>query len=289
MRINEAAREVGCTQRAIKHYEEKGLLPPVSRSDNGYRDYSEEDLLTLHRIQAYTKLGIPLKDIRSLLAGESKELLSAILQQKKEKAEQDHEQILALESYLADEDPRKLNEAIDHESIAQAIRAQLPGPYGAYIADHFAPYLRHRITTPAQEDAYQRILDFWDDTHLRLPLLYRLTIRLPHPPVSAAQMDAQIQSMLTPTDEEYEQMKARTLSAVRLRRNPLIRYSPAELIKRSMMRSLKDCGYYDIFIPAMKDLSPEYRAYHDALRTINDRLCRDLGLYYDADFTLRLR
>ena len=41
MRIAEAAKAVGCTQRAIKFYEEKGLLSPVARSENGYRDYTE--------------------------------------------------------------------------------------------------------------------------------------------------------------------------------------------------------------------------------------------------------
>ena len=36
----------------------------------------------------------------------------------------------------------------------------------------------------------------------------------------------------------------------------------------------------------MKRLSPAYRAYHDALSALNDRLCRDLGLHYDSDFNL---
>ena len=55
-----------------------------------------------------------------------------------------------------------------------------------------------------------------------------------------------------------------------------------------MMRALKDCGYYDVFIPELKRLSPTYRAYHDALSALNDRLCRDLGLHYDSDFNLVL-
>ena len=72
------------------------------------------------------------------------------------------------------------------------------------------------------------------------------------------------------------------------RKNPLVRYSPGEVMKRRMMRALKDCGYYDVFIPEMKRLSPTYRAYHDALSALNDRLCRDLGLHYDSDFNLVL-
>ena len=53
MRIAEAAKAVGCTQRAIKFYEEKGLLSPVARSENGYRDYTEEDVRLLHEIHPF--------------------------------------------------------------------------------------------------------------------------------------------------------------------------------------------------------------------------------------------
>ena len=83
MRIAEAAKAVGCTQRAIKFYEEKGLLSPVARSENGYRDYTEEDVRLLHEIQAYRKLGIGLADIKRLLAGDAQALLRGILEKKR--------------------------------------------------------------------------------------------------------------------------------------------------------------------------------------------------------------
>lgn len=55
------------------------------------------------------------------------------------------------------------------------------------------------------------------------------------------------------------------------------------------MRRLKDCGYNDIFIPNMMALSPKYREYHDALTAINERICRDLGLYYDSNYHLIMK
>ena len=168
------------------------------------------------------------------------------------------------------------------------MRAQLPGFFGGYLAAHFAPYLRIRITTPEQQDAYRRILAFWDDPKLRLPLSFRASMLLsrlvPQRPVGA--MDARIQAMLNPSEEAYARMREQTLRTVSMRKNPLVRYSPGEVMKRRMMRALKDCGYYDVFIPEMKRLSPAYRAYHEALFALNDRLCRDLGLHYDSDFNL---
>lgn len=50
MLLNEIANEVGMTKRAIKYYEEKGLLS-VNKSNNGYRDYSANDVDTLKEFQ----------------------------------------------------------------------------------------------------------------------------------------------------------------------------------------------------------------------------------------------
>lgn len=290
MNIKEAAQRVGCTCRAIKFYEEKGLLSPVARRDNGYRDYSEADVDRLHEIQAYRKLGISLADIRKLIDGDDPALLERILQEKHTQLQCSQNEIRALEQFIARRNGEALDLSVDFPSLEKAIRAHLPGLFGAYLASHFAPYLDIRIVTREQENAYRRVLAFWDNTDLRLPLLYRLTMRITCllPPASAEQIDAQIHSMLCMSEEEYAATKARVLRTVRMRENPLIRFSPAEVFKRKMMRSLRNCGYYDVFLPEMETLSPPYKAYRDAMNAMNDRLCRDLGLYYDSDFNLRL-
>ena len=291
MRIQEAAKAVGCTCRAIKFYEEKQLLPPIARTENGYRDYTNSDLEVLHQIQFYRKLGISVEDIRTLLSHENRELLASILEQKRQEQHTRQQEIHALEALIAGQNVDKLLETIDFASIAEAIRAQLPGFFGNYLCTHFAPYLNTAITTPQQRKAYQTILAFWDDPQLRLPLSYRFTMLLSQmfPPRSSASVDAALQAMLHPSEEDYARIKESTLKSVRLRENPLIRYNPYESMKRSMMRRLHDCGYYDIFLPAMEQLSPSYKAYRDALRSLNDRICSDLNLYYDSSFNLRMK
>lgn len=291
MHIREAAQAVGCTRRAIKYYEEKGLLPPVSRFENGYRDYSEEDIRILHEIQVYRKLGIPLRDIARLLEQKDDALLQSILESKREELAARQQELNALESFIARRDGQALNAALDFASVLDAIKAQLPGFFGAYLSAHFAPYLDIRIETAEQRDAWQTILSFWDHPQLRLPLSFRLSMRLSSllPAISATEADARLQSMLHPSPEEYDRMKENILKTVRIRENPLVRYSLPEIFKRSTMRSLRDCGYYDIFIPAMERLSPPYKAYKDALNALNSRICRDLNLYYDSDFNLRIK
>ena len=64
MRINEVAEQLGLSQRALKYYEKEGLLE-VRRDENGYRNYSAQDLERLKKISLYRKLGIAIKDTTS--------------------------------------------------------------------------------------------------------------------------------------------------------------------------------------------------------------------------------
>lgn len=295
MRIKEAAQAVGCTCRDIKFYEEKGLLPAVARQENGYRDYTQEDLRRLHEIQAYRKLGIGVEDIRGLLKGDDDGLLQSIVEKKRSELHDCEQELHALEDFLASRDAPALDGAIDFDTLAQAIHAQLPGLFGRYLAAHFVPYLRVRIATQEQREAYAQVLAFWDDPGLRLPLLLCLSMLLTAVPNDgqaermATQMDAQLRAALHPDEAAYARIREQTHIAVKRRERLPFRLSPIELAKRQTMRRLKDCGYYDVFLPALERLSPPYRAYRDALRSLNDRLCRDLSLYYDTDFRLRTK
>ena len=69
MKINEVEALVGITKKNIRFYEAEGLLAPRRNSDNGYRDYGEEDVAVLRRIKLMRKLGLPLEDIRQMLSG----------------------------------------------------------------------------------------------------------------------------------------------------------------------------------------------------------------------------
>lgn len=53
--------------QAIRFYERSGLLPPTSRSANGYRDYEPASLDRLRFIRAAQAAGLRLADIRPVL------------------------------------------------------------------------------------------------------------------------------------------------------------------------------------------------------------------------------
>jgi DNA-binding transcriptional MerR regulator len=81
-RIKEFAELAGTTVRALHHYDRLGLLKP-QRSGAGYRMYSLSDLQRLEQIVALKFLGIPLKQIKSLLDRNALELSDALRMQRR--------------------------------------------------------------------------------------------------------------------------------------------------------------------------------------------------------------
>ena len=69
--VNEFAELAGVTVRTLHHYDRLGLLKPGRRTASGYRLYSERDFARLEQIVVLKFLGLPLKEIRKLLKGES--------------------------------------------------------------------------------------------------------------------------------------------------------------------------------------------------------------------------
>lgn len=66
MRINQVEQTVGISKKNIRFYEEQGLLSPSRNRDNGYREYSEEDVAVLFKIKLLRKLSVPIEEIRKL-------------------------------------------------------------------------------------------------------------------------------------------------------------------------------------------------------------------------------
>ena len=295
MKINEVIQQVDLTKRAIKYYEEQGLLS-VNKDENGYRNYTEEDVKILKEISIYRKLGISIKDIKTLLEKKDDQLLNNIYKEKINKLEEYKNEAELLKKFIDNNDVDDIYENLNYETIGKAIQDMIPGFYGYYFMNHFMPYLQIKIETKEQENAYKRIIEFLDNAEIKIPLLMKISSYimyrlLPKQDMSkmVEQMEVKTKEYINISEEEYEKLKEKTRKNVKMKNSIIFKYHPAFISQRKFMRRLQDSGYNDIFIPNMILLSPKYKEYHEALSSINERICNDLGLHYDSKYNLIMK
>ena len=99
LRIGELARRTGLTVRALRHYDDIGLLVPSQRSDGGYRLYDRNDVARLYRIQALRRLDLSLAEIQGLL-DRAADGLSEVVAQQLSQLEREIAQATALRAHL---------------------------------------------------------------------------------------------------------------------------------------------------------------------------------------------
>ncbi|MBT2524029.1 MerR family transcriptional regulator [Streptomyces sp. ISL-99] len=66
MRIGELARTTGTTARALRHYEQAGLIFS-ERASNGYRIYDEQAVVRVRNIRYLLSAGLTLDDVHVFL------------------------------------------------------------------------------------------------------------------------------------------------------------------------------------------------------------------------------
>ncbi|MBB5850007.1 MerR family transcriptional regulator [Amycolatopsis umgeniensis] len=66
MRIGELARRTGVSERALRYYEEQGLLTP-ERRPSGYRVYGDADVAAVRRIRILLEAGLNTAQILEIL------------------------------------------------------------------------------------------------------------------------------------------------------------------------------------------------------------------------------
>jgi DNA-binding transcriptional MerR regulator len=133
--IGAAAAQAGVTERALRYYQELGILSPSGRSKGGMRRYSQIDLERVARIrELQTVLGLNLDEIAAVLRNEDRtaeiraayfaeaagrderrQLLTESLQLVTEMRQTVEAKRAAIETFLSDLDARiaKINAALD--------------------------------------------------------------------------------------------------------------------------------------------------------------------------------
>ena len=67
MNISDVAKKTGLTSKAIRFYEEKGLVTPPLRGNNGYRTYDQQHIDELTLLRQARQAGFNLEECKELV------------------------------------------------------------------------------------------------------------------------------------------------------------------------------------------------------------------------------
>lgn len=276
MFINEVCKKTKLTKKAIEYYMTQGLIFP-SVAKNGYREFCDEDVKRLNGISALRKLDVSTDDIKRILVDKSNNALQTIYTRRELELKRDAAKKMILQKLCQGADYCEISEEINaieqSKSIVDRLLEVFPGYYGRFIAMHFARFLCEPIKTQEQQDAYDTIIAYLDN----LPLMELPTDLKDYLDESTKSIGAeQISEVLESTKKAYEnpdEFFAENRNVLEwymeYRRTDEYQASPVNRFMVLMKELNNSNGYNDIFIPAMKRLSPFYAEYYQQLETAN--------------------
>jgi DNA-binding transcriptional MerR regulator len=281
MLIKDVCAAAKLTKKAVEYYTEQGLVRPAVLC-NGYRDFSAEDVETLKKTAVLRRLGLGIEDIRSALADKDGETLRDLsvrggLRLKREAAKQE-----ILGRLGAERDWDMAGSSIESAgaslNIAERLLDAFPGYYGRFLSLHFAQFLDMPIETDEQREAYDTIVRFLDNAPaMKFPDDVIAFLAEYASGISArdiADISGKTRQSLEDPDRFLSENKNTLERYAALLRSKEYKRSPASKLKALLLEFNTASGYYDVFIPAMKKLSPSYAEYHKQLEAANEKLER---------------
>ena len=283
MLINEIAKKCKITKKAVQYYTQQGLIIPAVM-ENGYYNFSEQDSEILKQVVLYRKLGLSISEIKGVLRNH-KELTSILHQRtleiEREKLKQ--ELLKRIENGEKVENlETEINNINSNAIIVKRLLELFPSYYGKFFALNFSRYLSGKIETEEQMKAFQQIIEFFDnvpDINLPEDLQQYLDEYLE---VYSSEEGTKIISdilqkkdhAMQNIDEFVENHKEILDDYNKLKQTEEFKNSPAFRLMEYMKQFCTNNGYYDVFIPAMRKLSPLYNEYYEQMLKANDEFVR---------------
>lgn len=280
MLINETAKQCNLTKKAVEYYVEQGLIHPVVL-ENGYRNFSKTDVELLKRVASYRKLGLSISEIKSILAapGNLKSIISKrVLELEEEKVRQSILQKLCDGERLEDLE-QEINDISSGTIIIQKLMELFPGYYGKFISLNFSGYLTEKIETKEQMQAFKEIIDFFDNVpKLEIPEELQKYLDVYLAEYSSESGIEKIQSVIREKEKSIQNIDEFVADNRKIleeyneyRKTEEFQNSPANRLMELLKQFCETNGYYQIFIPAMKKLSPRYKEYYEQMEKADAR------------------
>ena len=267
MYIHEAAERSGTTKKAIEYYCMKGLLSPRV-SENGYKDFSEEDVACLKKISLLRNLGVSVEDIRELLSGKDDAALRRTIEKQETILRRRKEQNEMLKELEASQDwdavYLKAAAAESRQSVTDRLTAAFPGFWGKYLALHFGQFLQEPVRTGDQEKALREVCDYLDSVQLEVPEELKDCLDEMDTDIgrqAADQADAALSEAAEDPEGWLKNNREIIDQYLEFQKTAEYRNSPGAKLKELIREFNEEQGYNSVFIPAMRRLSPAYDEY----------------------------
>ena len=279
MLISEASKIANLTKKAIEYYTEQKLVLPIML-DNGYRDFSENDVERLKRISVFRKLGLNTEEIKAVLADETNNALQKISVQKELNMQKEQVKKSILDKLSCGQSYAEINaelKAIEQSAtVTEKLLEAFPGYYGRFICLHFARFLNEPITTTEQESAYAVIIRFLDNVpSLNFPEEVESFLNESTKNISTeniCDMIENIKQSIKNPDKFLSENKEVLEQYLTYKQSEEFKNSPVFKIQTMLKEFNNTSGYYNVFIPAMKKLSVSYAEYQEQMGIANERL-----------------
>ena len=267
MYIHEAAERSGTTKKAIEYYCMKGLLSPRV-SENGYKDFSEEDVACLKKISLLRNLGVSVEDIRELLSGKDDTALRRTIEKQETILRRRKEQNEMLKELEASQDwdavYLKAAAAESRQSVTDRLTAAFPGFWGKYLALHFGQFLQEPVRTGDQEKALREVCDYLDSVQLEVPEELKDCLDEMDTDIgrqAADQADAALSEAAEDPEGWLKNNREIIDQYLEFQKTAEYRNSPGAKLKELIREFNEEQGYNSVFIPAMRRFSPAYDEY----------------------------
>ncbi len=100
MTSGEIAKQAGVSTKALRIYDEKGLLKPVGLSEGNYKLYDKNSLIILEKIIALKHIGFSLEEIKSSLENDEQSSIREILEKQLEMMNQKIYELQTLQALI---------------------------------------------------------------------------------------------------------------------------------------------------------------------------------------------
>ncbi|WP_058259651.1 MerR family transcriptional regulator [Fenollaria timonensis] len=272
---NEVQDKTNLSRKAIEYYEEKGLIHPI-KLENGYRDYSDEDVEVLKKISLLRNLELSISEI-ALYLDSKEEALASILRRKEHELDIFEKRKNVLKLIVKGESVDLINEELAiieaQETIYDKLIRIFPGYFGQLIFSSYKIFLNESLNKD-EEAAFNEYIKFLDS--------------LPNFELSKEEKDyietiSSSFDMKTLDDLNKGKLIAIENSKTWLEENEdyikvYKEYKNTDEYKNGLMKSIQDKlkkfmqenNYYEKAIPLIRKFSKSYDAYYEKLLKANE-------------------